>query len=125
MKLLVLPILVPLSTAAVLMLAPKRPVAQRWISLTGSILQLASAVVGALRHREHDVDGEESEQPVRLLDQPCVRGGARGTARAPRRRAMGVRDIASGRGVELVHAAAPRCDATLGPATSQSAMLCT
>ena len=28
---LVLPILVPLSTAAVLMLAPKRPAPQRWL----------------------------------------------------------------------------------------------
>ena len=42
---LVLPILVPLSTAAVLMLAPKRPLLQRWIALAGSILLLASAVI--------------------------------------------------------------------------------
>ena len=40
MKMLVLPILVPLSTAAVLMLAPKRPAPQRSISLIGSILLL-------------------------------------------------------------------------------------
>ena len=46
---LVLPILVPLSTAAVLMLAPKRPAPQRWISLTGSVLLLASAVLVFLR----------------------------------------------------------------------------
>ena len=45
MRALVLPILVPLSTAAVLMLAPKRPAPQRWISLTGSVLLLASAVL--------------------------------------------------------------------------------
>ena len=45
MKALVLPILVPLSTAAVLMLAPKRPVPQRWISLIGSVLLLASTIV--------------------------------------------------------------------------------
>ena len=49
MKTLVLPILVPLSTAAVLLLAPKRPVLQRWISLTGSVLLLASAVQVFLR----------------------------------------------------------------------------
>lgn len=45
MKALVLPILVPLSTAALLMLAPPRPLLQRWISLVGSILLLASAIV--------------------------------------------------------------------------------
>ena len=43
---LVLPILVPLGTAAVLMLAPKRPAPQRWISLAGSVLLLASALAG-------------------------------------------------------------------------------
>jgi multicomponent Na+:H+ antiporter subunit D len=42
---LVLPILVPLGTAAVLLLAPKRPMPQRWIALMGSILLLASALV--------------------------------------------------------------------------------
>ena len=46
---LVLPILVPLSTAAVLMLAPKRPAPQRWISLAGSVLLLTSAVLAFLR----------------------------------------------------------------------------
>lgn len=45
MRTLVLPILVPLSTAAVLMLAPKRPLPQRWISLAGSVLLLASALL--------------------------------------------------------------------------------
>ena len=45
MSTLVLPILVPLSTAAVLMLAPKRPLPQRWISLAGSVLLLASALL--------------------------------------------------------------------------------
>jgi multicomponent Na+:H+ antiporter subunit D len=49
MRLLVLPILVPLSTAALLMLAPKRPVPQRWISLTGAVFLLASAVLVFLR----------------------------------------------------------------------------
>jgi multicomponent Na+:H+ antiporter subunit D len=42
---LVLPILVPLTTAAILLLAPKRPILQRWIALTGSILLLGSAAV--------------------------------------------------------------------------------
>jgi multicomponent Na+:H+ antiporter subunit D len=46
---LVLPILVPLSTAAVLILAPKRAEPQRWISLAGSLLLLASGV--AVFHR--------------------------------------------------------------------------
>ena len=45
MKALVLPILVPLSTAAILLLAPKRPLLQRWIALTGSILLLGSTFV--------------------------------------------------------------------------------
>lgn len=45
MRALVLPIVVPLGTAAILLLAPKRPLLQRWIALTGSILLLGSAVV--------------------------------------------------------------------------------
>jgi multicomponent Na+:H+ antiporter subunit D len=48
---LVLPILVPLSTAAILLLAPKRPLVQRWIALTGSILLLGSTFV-VFRHVE-------------------------------------------------------------------------
>ena len=40
-----LPILVPLGTAAILLLAPKRPLLQRWIALAGSILLLGSAIV--------------------------------------------------------------------------------
>ena len=40
-----LPMLVPLSTAAALMLAPKRPGPQRWTSLTGSVALLASALL--------------------------------------------------------------------------------
>ena len=44
MSTLVLPILVPLATAAVLMLAAKRPGPQRWIAMTGTVLQLASAI---------------------------------------------------------------------------------
>ena len=46
---LVLPILVPLSTAAVLMLAPKRPGPQRGISLGGALLLLASTVLVFVR----------------------------------------------------------------------------
>jgi multicomponent Na+:H+ antiporter subunit D len=42
---LVLPILVPLSTAAILLLAPKRSLLQRWIALIGSILLLVSTCV--------------------------------------------------------------------------------
>jgi multicomponent Na+:H+ antiporter subunit D len=49
MRALVLPILVPLSTAAVLMLAPKRAAPQRWISLIGSIVQLVSAILVFVR----------------------------------------------------------------------------
>jgi multicomponent Na+:H+ antiporter subunit D len=42
---LVLPILVPLTTAAILLLAPRRPLRQRWIALIGSVLLLGSTVV--------------------------------------------------------------------------------
>src|SRR4051812_4385957 len=49
MRMLVLPILMPLSTAAVLMLAPKRPLPQRVVSLIGSFLLLASALLVFLR----------------------------------------------------------------------------
>jgi multicomponent Na+:H+ antiporter subunit D len=41
---LVLPILIPLSTAAILMLAPARPLLQRWIALVGSVLLLVSVL---------------------------------------------------------------------------------
>jgi multicomponent Na+:H+ antiporter subunit D len=41
---LVLPILVPFMTAAILLLAPARPILQRWLGLAGSILLLGSAV---------------------------------------------------------------------------------
>lgn len=44
MNLLVLPILVPLATAAIMLLAPKRVLAQRWIALAGSIGLLGSGV---------------------------------------------------------------------------------
>src|SRR5215203_1931389 len=46
---LALPILIPLGTAAVLMLAPRRPALLRWLSLAGSILQFASALLVFLR----------------------------------------------------------------------------
>ena len=44
MRAMALPILVPFSTAALLMLAPKRPLVQRWIALAGSVLLLVSAI---------------------------------------------------------------------------------
>jgi multicomponent Na+:H+ antiporter subunit D len=44
MRTLVLPILVPLGTAGILMLRPRRPVVQRWIALGGSLLLLGSTV---------------------------------------------------------------------------------
>src|SRR5687768_8210831 len=49
MKMLVLPILVPLSTAAVLMLAPKRAAPQRWISMAGAALLFVSALLVFVR----------------------------------------------------------------------------
>ena len=45
MSTLVLPILIPLATAVILLLVPKRALLQRWIALAGSILLLGSAVV--------------------------------------------------------------------------------
>jgi multicomponent Na+:H+ antiporter subunit D len=45
MRALALPILVPLATAVILLLMPRRPVLQRWIALAGSILQLASGLL--------------------------------------------------------------------------------
>jgi multicomponent Na+:H+ antiporter subunit D len=41
----VLPIVVPLTTGAILLLTPKRPLPQRWIALIGSFLLLVSAAV--------------------------------------------------------------------------------
>ena len=54
MRALVLPILVPMSTAAILLLAPRRPLLQRWIALAGSIVLLCSAVTV---FRRVDADG--------------------------------------------------------------------
>ena len=54
MRTLVLPILVPLSTAVILLLAPARPLLQRWIALTGSIVLLLAAV---LLFRTVEADG--------------------------------------------------------------------
>ncbi len=42
MNTLVLPIVVPMSTAAIMLLAPRRPVLQRWIGLGGAMVLLAS-----------------------------------------------------------------------------------
>ena len=53
MRALVLPILVPLSTAVILLLAPRRPLLQRSIALAGSIVLLISAVL-VFRHVEAD-----------------------------------------------------------------------
>ena len=44
MNSLVLPIVTPLLTAAILLLAPRRPRLQRWISFVGSLGMAASAV---------------------------------------------------------------------------------
>jgi len=44
MRALVLPIIVPMSTAAIMLLAPRRVVLQRWIGLAGAIALLASTV---------------------------------------------------------------------------------
>jgi multicomponent Na+:H+ antiporter subunit D len=49
MRTIVLPLLIPLCTAAILMLAPKRAAPQRWISLAGSVLLLVSAILVFLR----------------------------------------------------------------------------
>ena len=45
MRSLVLPILLPLGTAVILLLAPARPLLQRWIALTGSLVLLVAAVL--------------------------------------------------------------------------------
>jgi multicomponent Na+:H+ antiporter subunit D len=45
MRALVLPIIVPLTTAAILLLSPKRPLLQRWIALAGAIVLLGIALV--------------------------------------------------------------------------------
>ena len=45
MRALVLPILVPLMTAAILLLLPKRPLLQRWIALLGAVALLVSGAV--------------------------------------------------------------------------------
>lgn len=50
---LVLPLLVPLTTAVALLIAPSRPVLQRGIALTGSIVQLGCAIVLCMAAIEH------------------------------------------------------------------------
>ena len=45
MNLLTLPMLAPMATAALLMLAPQRPLLQRWVALAGSVVLLVSALV--------------------------------------------------------------------------------
>ncbi len=44
MNLLVLPIIVPLATAAIMLMAPKRVFAQRWLALIGSTAHLLSGI---------------------------------------------------------------------------------
>jgi multicomponent Na+:H+ antiporter subunit D len=44
MRGLVLPIVVPMTTAAIMLLSPRRPALQRWFGLAGTIALLASAV---------------------------------------------------------------------------------
>ncbi|HWI17363.1 MAG TPA: proton-conducting transporter membrane subunit [Vicinamibacterales bacterium] len=44
MRALVLPIIVPMITAAIMLLAPRRPVMQRWIGLAGAVVLLVSTV---------------------------------------------------------------------------------
>jgi multicomponent Na+:H+ antiporter subunit D len=53
MRTLVLPIVVPFTTVIILLLAPRRPLLQRWIALAGSTLLFLSAVV-LFRHVEAD-----------------------------------------------------------------------
>ena len=62
---LVLPILVPLSTAAVMMLAPKRATLQRSISLIGSFFLLAGAVMVFLRVNAAGVQALQVDLPSR------------------------------------------------------------
>ncbi|MGE3403958.1 MAG: proton-conducting transporter membrane subunit [Vicinamibacterales bacterium] len=45
MSLLVLPILVPLATAALLILSPRKPLLQRWIALVGCVVLLAATLL--------------------------------------------------------------------------------
>jgi multicomponent Na+:H+ antiporter subunit D len=45
MSLIILPLVLPLFTAAVLLLAPRRPLLQRWISFVGSIALATAAVL--------------------------------------------------------------------------------
>ena len=49
MSSLVLPIVVPLGTAVILLLAPQRPLLQRWIAFVGTLVLLGAAI--ALFHR--------------------------------------------------------------------------
>src|SRR5690349_17069509 len=44
MRTLVLPILVPMATAAIMLLTSRRPVFQRWIGLAGAVMLLVSAI---------------------------------------------------------------------------------
>jgi multicomponent Na+:H+ antiporter subunit D len=52
---LVFPIAVPMFTAAVLLLAPRRPLLQRWISFAGSVVHALVALVLFLRVEQHGI----------------------------------------------------------------------
>jgi multicomponent Na+:H+ antiporter subunit D len=55
MNALVLPIIVPLLTAAVLLLSPRRPLLQRWISFGGSIIEALAAIALFVHVQQHGI----------------------------------------------------------------------
>lgn len=55
MNILVVPIAIPLFTAIILLLAPKKPRLQRWIAFAGSLAMTASAVLLFLRAQQHGI----------------------------------------------------------------------
>src|SRR5262245_13706851 len=52
MNVLVLPIVTPLLTAAILLLAPRKPILQRWISFLGSLFIAVSSGLVFVRVRQ-------------------------------------------------------------------------
>lgn len=55
MNALVLPIIIPLLTAAILLLAPRRPILQRWISFLGSLAMAGSALFLFIRVQQDGI----------------------------------------------------------------------
>jgi multicomponent Na+:H+ antiporter subunit D len=55
MNLLVLPVVMPMLTAAVLLLSPRRPLLQRWISFAGSIAEAIVAIALFLQVEQHGI----------------------------------------------------------------------